>query len=1084
MKRILINATQEEELRVAMVDGQQLYNLDIESPGKEQKKANIYKGKITRVEPSLEAAFVDYGAERHGFLPMKEIARSYFPEGYTFKGRPSIKEVLKEGQEVVIQIEKEQRGQKGAALTTFVSLAGSYLVLMPNNPRAGGISRQIEGEERAELKDTMRHIHLPKGMGVIVRTAGVGKNEEELGWDLQVLVKLWEAILEVADERPAPFLIHQESDVIIRAIRDHLRPHIGEIVIDQKEAYERAVQHLRHVRPDFVNKIKLYEDKVVPLFNRFQIEGQIESAFQREVRLPSGGSIVIDPTEALISIDINSARATRGADIEETAFNTNLEAADEIARQLRLRDMGGLVVIDFIDMMVSKHQREVETRLKKALSNDRARIQVGRISRFGLMEMSRQRLRPSLGESSKIVCPRCTGHGRIRSVESLSLSVLRLLEEEATKPATYQVRATLPVEVATFLLNEKRDILGKLEKRHNAQILILPNPHMDTPHYEVDRLKRSETSEEASYEAVATAPELRYEPVLNKAENIEKPAIKGLPSDAVAPMPVVNKTSPAVTPSAENVKKPGFLTRIWNKLSGAEQPEQPPETTHRKQQNRRPNTRSTKNTQKNSRNQSQNNRNSNRRTASSNKTHNQHKTAPDNRQKQSSRSGKNQAQAQPQHRSPRQQQQKTDTTTPKQTQNKTTTQKQPKNSTPRPPRKSRESRRVRSAEPVEKLQQNLAENNAMEKTVSKTSNNKTSTQKNSTSSTGAGTVQAKTAEPLSETRQQSGKRPSRGEQTSPQKTARTKPAGASNEASETQELTKTEAKAKISKTTTETDHTEKTVVDKSEPETTTTEEVAPVQTNNNGQHEPKEKTSDAHSRRKRKVPSHLGGNRYKRSTIKAPMTDQIIPTPVERPKPKTVQSAIRTAIVETRITHYNEKIVKAKDPALSSHHQQQDQADKPAIENKTSAENTSIHNDETGSDNNQKVAEKVSRPPKAVTTSSENNSEENPAAVKANRGEKELENIKKPASKSHGNGQSHQQKRGTKPSEKTRETPRSKQTIDVASSGAGKPRFKADKIETAYRPEQKQQTTEKITREVKSATQGSFSPPVKPGATD
>jgi ribonuclease E len=603
MKRILINATQEEELRVALVDGQQLYDLDIETAGKEQKKSNIYKGKITRVEPSLEAAFVDYGAERHGFLPLKEISRDYFPEGYSFKGRPDIKQVVREGQEVIVQIEKEERGQKGAALTTYLSLAGCYLVLMPNNPRAGGISRQIEGEERTALREILASLDIPKGMGVIVRTAGVGRSAEELAWDLDVLLKLNTAIQEAASSRPAPFLIHQESDVMIRAIRDHLRADVGEILVDTEDAFQRVLEHIKHVRPDYANKVKLYKDKTVPLFNRYQIEGQIESAFQREVRLPSGGSIVIDPTEALVSIDINSARATKGADIEETALNTNLEAADEIARQLRLRDMGGLIVIDFIDMSVAKHQREVENRLRDALAKDRARIQIGRISRFGLLEMSRQRLKPSLGESAKIVCPRCSGHGRIRSVESLALSVLRLMEEEATKPATMQVRALLPVEVATFLLNEKRSVITQIEKRHGTQIVVVPNPHMDTPHFEVDRVKKDDVSGDVSYEAVQRPEEPSFELATQKA-TAEKPAISGLPADAPAPQPVARRTpapaakktsssrAPAKTRARNKSKEPGLLKKLWNAIFGSKpskkeeaKPEKASKTT---QGNRRP----------------------------------------------------------------------------------------------------------------------------------------------------------------------------------------------------------------------------------------------------------------------------------------------------------------------------------------------------------------------------------------------------------------------------------------------------------------------------------------------------------------
>ena len=447
MKRMLINATQQEELRVALVDGQRLYDLDIESPGHEQKKANIYKGKITRVEPSLEAAFVDYGAERHGFLPLKEISREYFPANYNAHGRPNIKDVLREGQEVIVQIDKEERGNKGAALTTFISLAGSYLVLMPNNPRAGGISRRIEGDDRTELKEALSALELPEGMGLIVRTAGVGKSAESLQWDLSLRLKPRGAIQQAPESRPAPFLIHQESNVIVRAFRDYLRQDIGEILIDNPKVLELARQHIAALgRPDFSSKIKLYTGEI-PLFSHYQIESQIESAFQREVRLPSGGSIVIDSTEALTAIDINSARATRGGDIEETAFNTNLEAADEIARQLRLRDLGGLIVIDFIDMTPVRHQRAVENRLREAVRQDRARIQISHISRFGLLEMSRQRLSPSLGESSHHVCPRCSGTGTIRDNESLSLSILRLIEEEALKDNTKEVHAIVPRSV-------------------------------------------------------------------------------------------------------------------------------------------------------------------------------------------------------------------------------------------------------------------------------------------------------------------------------------------------------------------------------------------------------------------------------------------------------------------------------------------------------------------------------------------------------------------------------------------------------------------------------------------------------------
>ncbi len=500
MKRMLINATQLEELRVALVDGQRLYDLDIESPGHEQKKANIYKGKITRIEPSLEAAFVDYGAERHGFLPLKEISREYFPANYNAHGRPNIKDVLREGQEVIVQIDKEERGNKGAALTTFISLAGSYLVLMPNNPRAGGISRRIEGDDRTELKEALSSLELPDGMGLIVRTAGVGKSAEALQWDLSFRMRHWEAIKKAAESRPAPFLIHQESNVIVRAFRDYLRQDIGEILIDNPKVLELARQHIAALgRPDFSSKIKLYTGEI-PLFSHYQIESQIESAFQREVRLPSGGSIVIDTTEALTAIDINSARATRGGDIEETALNTNLEAADEIARQLRLRDLGGLIVIDFIDMTPVRHQRSVENRLREAVRQDRARIQIGHISRFGLLEMSRQRLSPSLGESSHHVCPRCSGTGTIRDNESLSLSILRLIEEEALKENTKEVHAIVPVQIASYLLNEKRDAVTAIEKRQgDMRAIIVPNDQMETPHYSVLRVRKGEETQTLSY---------------------------------------------------------------------------------------------------------------------------------------------------------------------------------------------------------------------------------------------------------------------------------------------------------------------------------------------------------------------------------------------------------------------------------------------------------------------------------------------------------------------------------------------------------------------------------------------------------
>ena len=587
MKRMLINATQQEELRVALVDGQRLYDLDIESPGHEQKKANIYKGKITRIEPSLEAAFVDYGAERHGFLPLKEIAREYFPSNYSSHGRPNIKDVLREGQEVIVQVDKEERGNKGAALTTFISLAGSYLVLMPNNPRAGGISRRIEGDDRTELKEALSSLQLPDGMGLIVRTAGVGKSADALQWDLSFRLKHWEAIKKAAEGRPAPFLIHQESNVIVRAFRDYLRPDIGEILIDNPKILDLAKEHIAALgRPDFSSKIKLYSGEI-PLFSHYQIESQIESAFQREVRLPSGGSIVIDSTEALTAIDINSARATRGGDIEETAFNTNLEAADEIARQLRLRDLVGLIVIDFIDMTPVRHQREVENRLRDAVRQDRARIQIGRISRFGLLEMSRQRLSPSLGESSHHVCPRCNGTGTIRDNESLALSILRLIEEEALKENTKEVHAIVPVQVASYLLNEKRESVSAIEKRQGGvKAVIVPNDEMQTPHYSVLRVRKGEETSTLSY----LLPKLHEEDMERPLEDApmerkrpEQPALASFSLSADAPPPAEEPVAVAKPATAAKAKaatpaaaKPGFLGRLFGGLkslfAGEEQP--------------------------------------------------------------------------------------------------------------------------------------------------------------------------------------------------------------------------------------------------------------------------------------------------------------------------------------------------------------------------------------------------------------------------------------------------------------------------------------------------------------------------------
>ena len=564
MKRMLINATQAEELRVALVDGQKLYDLDIESPGHEQKKANIYKGKITRVEASLEAAFVDYGAERHGFLPLKEIARNYFPEGYSFKGRPNIKDVIKEGQEVIVQIEKEERGNKGAALTTFISLAGSYLVLMPNNPRAGGISRRIEGDERTELKAALSNLKLPNGMGLIVRTAGVGKSAEELEWDLNVLVNHWQAIDQASKTKAAPFLIHRESNVIVRSIRDYLRRDIGEIVIDNAKTFETAKSHIEMVRPDYVNRLKLYQGEI-PLFTHYQVESQIESAFQREVRLPSGGSIVIDPTEALTSIDINSARATRGGDIEETAFNTNLEAAEEIARQLRLRDLGGLVVIDFIDMTPARHQREVENRMRESVRQDRARIQLGRISRFGLMEMSRQRIRPSLGESASRVCPRCHGQGTIRDNDSLSLAILRLIEEEGLKENTAQIQARVPVAVAAYLLNEKRKAVAKIENRHGCEVYIVPDANLLTPHFEIKRT-RKDGKEDINYDALEKQHTVYIPNIAQKEhEELEEPLLSGFsaPTKEV-PAAKVKPEAPVHAKVADTSES--FVTKVINAI--------------------------------------------------------------------------------------------------------------------------------------------------------------------------------------------------------------------------------------------------------------------------------------------------------------------------------------------------------------------------------------------------------------------------------------------------------------------------------------------------------------------------------------
>lgn len=539
MKRMLFNATQSEELRVAIVDGQKLIDLDIEHAGKEQRKSNIYKGVITRVEPSLEAAFVDYGTDRHGFLPFKEISRSYFqdkPEG----GRARIQDVIKEGQELIVQVDKDERGNKGAALTTYISLAGRYLVLMPNNPRGGGVSRRVEGEERNELRDTMAQLEVPNGMSIIARTAGIGRNAEELQWDLNYLTQLWTAIEEASHIQPGAFLIYQEGSLVIRAIRDYFSADIGEILIDTVDVHEQAVQFMNHVMPGNVARVKLYQDEI-PLFSRFQIEHQIETAFSREVRLPSGGAIVIDHTEALVSIDVNSGRSIKGSDIEQTAFNTNLEAAEEVARQMRLRDLGGLVVIDFIDMENPRNQREVENALRDALHYDRARVQTGKISRFGLLELSRQRLRPSLGETNHATCPRCNGTGHIRGIESTALHILRITQEEAMKDNSAIIQVQLPVEAATFLLNEKRADIHKIEQRMGVEVVLIPNIHMETPNYNIIRIKHDDVNEEtsrASYKMVELPSETDYVRSLNQDSkpNVPEALVKGITPATAAPI--------------------------------------------------------------------------------------------------------------------------------------------------------------------------------------------------------------------------------------------------------------------------------------------------------------------------------------------------------------------------------------------------------------------------------------------------------------------------------------------------------------------------------------------------------------------
>jgi ribonuclease E len=592
MKRMLINATQPEELRVAVADGQVLIDLDIEVPSQEQKKSNVYKGRITRIEPSLEACFVDFGSERHGFLPFKEICRDFYhPSAKKSQGKLAIRDAVKEGQELIVQVEKEERGNKGAALTTYISLAGRYLVLMPTNPKAGGVSRRISGEDRQDLREQLQQVIAPDNVGIIVRTAGVGREAEELQWDLDYLLQLWSAIEKAATENKAPFLIYQESNLFIRALRDHLRNDIGEILIDNDTVYADAKEFVQQVMPHNSRKLKLYSDDV-PLFNRYQIESQIESAFARTVHLPSGGSVVIDHTEALLSIDINSARATKGSDIEDTAFRTNLEAADEIARQLRLRDLGGLIVIDFIDMMDRKHQRNVEERLRHALQIDKARVQTGRISRFGLLEMSRQRLRPSLGESSQETCPRCDGHGTIRSTESLALSILRLVEEESMKEFTGQVIVHAPPTVANFLLNEKRKTLAEIEARQKMPVFILSNEYMERPKFEIHRVRKSEVTDDPSYSRIE-----QPQSELVASSETQSASVAAGPAPAVSGV-IPSRPAPARTapPAVEKKSKPGFFGQLFSKLFSAGEEEQPakpkPEATPRKKASKKKTTHS------------------------------------------------------------------------------------------------------------------------------------------------------------------------------------------------------------------------------------------------------------------------------------------------------------------------------------------------------------------------------------------------------------------------------------------------------------------------------------------------------------
>jgi ribonuclease E len=580
---MLVNATQREELRVAMVDGQKLYDLDIEVPSREQRKSNIYKGRITRVEPSLEACFVDFGVQRHGFLPLKEISSEYFIKQPESGERVQIREVLREGQEIVVQVDKEERGTKGAALTTFISLAGRFIVLMPNNPGAGGVSRRIQGEERDTVRQSLEDLQIPDGMGCIVRTAGIGRSTEELKWDVDYLLRVWEAIKQVVVTRPAPFLIYQEGNAIVRALRDYFSNDIGEILIDNPNVYQEAVEFMERVLPHNIKKLKLYEDNTVPLFTRYQIESQIESAYGHKVQLPSGGSIVIDRTEALTAIDINSARATKGDDIEETALNTNVEAADEIGRQLRIRDLGGLIVVDFIDMGPQRNQREVEDRLRAAVRHDRARIQIGKISRFGLLEMSRQRLRPSLEESTQSVCPRCSGAGNIRSVESLALAILRLVGEEARKERTAKVIAQLPMDVANYILNEKRDWVQTLQEANGVTVVLLGNPDLETPNYTLRRVRDDEVTlpenTGTSYKLVAPKPDpsVAYEEIKRQPKTEEAAVSNVLPSTP-APTPAAPPPPPPEEPAKAVVvaAQPGLFARIWAFLFGTPGTAPPP----------------------------------------------------------------------------------------------------------------------------------------------------------------------------------------------------------------------------------------------------------------------------------------------------------------------------------------------------------------------------------------------------------------------------------------------------------------------------------------------------------------------------